>query len=179
MTRCEKPARSIQTCGAIGKYKSAPAACHQSPMKHRCAATAQPNRPAARAAALPRLRRGARAARSGRDGARDAVPVIDRLSFAERGFWSEDSLTWASRRAARQAEGKTSRGAGGRLRNAGQRAGALHALRGGQRSRPRAGAARTMQQHNAGFWDSPRHQRNPTTVATIRPNSSPPNTSRS
>lgn len=36
-------------------------------------------------------------------------------------------VAWASPIGARQAEGKASRGAGGRLRNAGQRAGAVHA----------------------------------------------------
>lgn len=56
--------------------------------------------------------------------------IVDQwLWLAERGPVGRIVIVaWASPVGARQAEGKASRGAGGRLRNAGQRAGAVHTL---------------------------------------------------
>jgi len=103
MTSRGKLACSYPICDVRNNRKCAPGARHQPLVKHHRSATAQPDRPAARAAALPtpsarcpcgsiRARRRARCGDSGQ-----------RPWLAEKCFRSEDTLTKASRRAARQA----------------------------------------------------------------------------
>jgi len=90
--------------------------------------SAQPDRPSGPPLS-PRLRRGspcgsirARGARKVRDW------ITNRYSLQGWGCGRIVVTARASPIGARQAEGKASRGAGGRLRNAGQRAGAVHTL---------------------------------------------------
>jgi hypothetical protein len=92
--------------------------------------SAQPDRPCGPPLS-PRLRRGspcgsirARGARNMRGWSRTA------LACREGAYGRTVVVARASPIGARQAKGKTSRGAGGRLRNAGHRAGAVHALAG-------------------------------------------------
>lgn len=90
--------------------------------------SAQPDRPCGPPLS-PRLRRGspcgsirARGARKVRDW------ITNRYGLQGGGCGRIVIIARASPNGARQAEGKASRGAGGRLRNAGQRAGAVHTL---------------------------------------------------
>ncbi len=90
--------------------------------------SAQPDRPSGPPLS-PRLRRGspcgsirARGARKVRDW------ITNRYSLQGWGCGRIVVIARASPIGARQAEGKASRGAGGRLRNAGQQAGAVHTL---------------------------------------------------
>lgn len=90
--------------------------------------SAQPDRPCGPPLS-PRLWRGspcgsirARGARNVRDW------ITNRYGLQGRGCGRIVIIARASPNGARQAEGKASRGAGGRLRNAGQRAGAVHTL---------------------------------------------------
>lgn len=89
--------------------------------------SAQPDRPCGPPLS-PRLRRGAPCGSIRARGARNTrgwstTPLACRESCGQTVI-----VAWASPIGARQAEGKASRGAGGRLRNAGQRAGAVHTL---------------------------------------------------
>lgn len=88
----------------------------------------QPDRPCGPPLS-PRLRRGSPCGSIRARGARNVRGwVITALACRERDCDSTVIAAWASPIGARQAEGMRSRGAGGRLRNAGQRAGAVHAL---------------------------------------------------
>ncbi|MGF6877231.1 hypothetical protein OKW35_006710 [Paraburkholderia sp. MM5477-R1] len=92
--------------------------------------SAQPDRPYG-PPLFPRLRRGSRCGSIRARGAPNSHGRPMRALACREGTYGRvDILAWASPVGARQAEGKTSRGAGGRLRNAGQRAGAVHALAG-------------------------------------------------
>ena len=120
------------TSHVMEKNKCAPTARIRPLVKYRRSTIAQPDCPALwagrrsptalRAAVPVRLNPGSRHSR--------CRIANQRLWLAEGGLWPADLLAWTSRIAARQAEGKTSRGAGGRLGNAGQRGGAVHALAG-------------------------------------------------
>jgi hypothetical protein len=77
----------------------------------------------------PRLRRGSPCGSIRARGARKVSEWSTTVLACREGASGRiDIFAWASPAGVRQAEGKTSRGAGGRLRNAGQRAGAVHAL---------------------------------------------------
>jgi hypothetical protein len=137
----EIPRRLISP--VMEKNKCAPTSRIRPLVKYRRSTTAQPDcqalwagrrSPTALRAAVPvRLDPGSRHSR--------CRIANQRLWLAEGVLWSADLLAWTSRIAARQAQGKTSRGAGGRLGNAAQRAGAVHG-----RARERR-----WRQHNAGF----------------------------
>ncbi len=127
------------------KNKCAPAARDQPLPKHRPFMIAQPDRPPSAGRRSPRVHdAGPRATRSGRDGARNGALVIDDFSLQRRGHWSIDILSGASRIAARQAAGNAR---GKPVVGCGTPASepALSTpQRGGQRSRPRAGAESTI-----------------------------------
>jgi len=89
---------------------------------------AQPDRPCGPPLS-PRLRRGSPCGSIRARGARNVRGCsTTALACREGACCRTVIVAWASPIGARQAEGKTSRGAGGRLWNAGRRAGAVHAL---------------------------------------------------
>lgn len=91
---------------------------------------AQPDRPCGPPLSPP-LRRGSPCGSIRARGARNVRSwSITAWACTERDCGWTVIAAWASPIGARQAEGMRSRGAGGRLRNAGQRAGAVHALAG-------------------------------------------------
>ncbi|MDR8729622.1 hypothetical protein FEQ05_06362 [Burkholderia pseudomultivorans] len=89
--------------------------------------SAQPDRPCGPPLS-PRLRRGAPCGSIRARGARNMRGWSTTARACRGGCGQTVIVAWASPSGARQAEGKASRGAGGRLRNAGQRAGAVHTL---------------------------------------------------
>ncbi len=89
--------------------------------------SAQPDRPCGPPLS-PRLRRGAPCGSIRARGARNMRGWSTTAPACRGGCGQTVIVAWASPIGARQAEGKASRGAGGRLRNAGQRAGAVHTL---------------------------------------------------
>jgi hypothetical protein len=141
MTSRGKLACSYPICDVRNNRKCAPGARHQPLVKHHRSATAQPDRPAARAAALPtpsarcpcgsiRARRRAR-----------AVVGNQRYGLQEWGLGHSCTLGKPYRSAARQAEGnhreETVGGCGTPASEASRCC--PRPLRGGQRNRPRAG----------------------------------------
>jgi hypothetical protein len=131
MPLCGKLAGVYRICGVRKHCKCVPTARRQPVRKHRWPTIVQPDCPALRAGRRsPTALRAAVPVCLNPGSRRSRCRIANQLLWlADGGLWSVDFLAWTSRSiAARQAEGKTSRGAGGRLRNAGQRAGAVHAL---------------------------------------------------